>query len=70
MLEVKKVNEDLYVAIATPPEVDEVWFSPNPLGARRLIRELGKRGAHSTDIGDAMYQQDPAWLDKAQGPYE
>ncbi|MFC5864327.1 hypothetical protein ACFPT7_18620 [Acidicapsa dinghuensis] len=70
MLEVKKIAEDLYIAIATPPEVDEEWFTPKALSAHQLIKELSNRGAHSTDIGDAMYQQDPAWLEKAQGPYE
>jgi hypothetical protein len=70
MLEVKKLADDLYVAIATPPEVDEVWFTPEPLSARKLIKQLSNRGGHSTDIGDAMYQQDAEWLEKAQGPYE
>ena len=70
MLEVKKIAEDLYVAIATPPEVDEVWFTPEPLSARRLIKQLSNRGGHSTDIADAMNQQDPQWIEKAQGPYE
>ena len=69
MLEVKKVAEDLYVAIATPPEVNEAWFTVSPLSARKLIKELSDRGAHSTDIGDAMNQQDPAWIEKAKGPY-
>lgn len=70
MLEVKKIAEDLYVAIATPPEVDDVWFTPEPLSANKLIKQLGNRGAHSTDIGDALNQQDPEWIDKARGPYE
>jgi hypothetical protein len=70
MLEVKKVAEDSYVAIATPPEVDEVWFTREPLSARKLIKQLSNRGAHSTDIGDAMNQQDPEWIQKAKGPYE
>lgn len=70
MLEVKKIGEDLYVAIATPPEIDEAWFTSEPLSARKLIKQLSKRGGHSTDIADAMNQQDPAWIQKAQGPYE
>lgn len=70
MLEVKKIAEDLYIAIATPPQVNEVWFTPDPLSARKLIKQLGNRGAHSTDIADAMNQQDPEWIEKERGPYE
>lgn len=53
MLEVK-ISEELYVAIATPPEINEVWFTPEPLSARRLIKQLSNRGRHSIDIADAM----------------
>jgi hypothetical protein len=70
MLEVKKVGEDLYVAIATPPEVNEVWFTPEPLSANKLIKQLANRGAHSIDAADAMNQQDPEWIQKAKGPYK
>jgi hypothetical protein len=71
MLEIKKVAEDLFLAIATPPEVDEAWSTPEPLSARRLLKELiDVRGGHSSDIGAALYAQDPEWADKAQGSYE
>lgn len=53
MLEVK-IAEELHVAIATPPEINEVWFTPEPLSARRLIKQLSNRGRHSIDIADAM----------------
>jgi hypothetical protein len=43
---------------------------PEPLSARKLIKQLGNRGGHSTDIADAMNQKDPEWIEKAQGPYE
>jgi hypothetical protein len=69
MLEVKKIAEDLYVAIATPPEVREEWSTTEPLSANKLIKQLDNRGCHSADIGDAMYHQDPEWIEKAQGPY-
>jgi hypothetical protein len=70
MPEVKKIAEDCYVAIATPPQVDEVWFTAEPLSARKLIKQLSNRGTHSTDIADAMNQQDAEWLEKAKGPNE
>jgi hypothetical protein len=70
MLQVKKVGEDLYVAIATPPEVDEVWFSPEPLSANKLATQLFNRHCHSIDFADAMNEQDPDWIEKAKGPYE
>jgi len=44
MLEVKKVGEDLYVAIATPPEVREPWSTNEPIGANELISQLSNRG--------------------------
>jgi hypothetical protein len=60
----------MYVAIATPPEVDEVWFTPEPLSARKLLKQLSNRHCHSIDIADALNEQDPEWIAKAQGPYE
>jgi hypothetical protein len=32
--------------------------------ARALIKELQARGCHQQDIGDAMYEQDPEWVEK------
>ena len=31
------------------------------IGKHELIDELTKRGAHQTDIGDALYAADPDW---------
>lgn len=71
MLEIKKIADDLYVATASPPEINVTWVTPEPLSARRLLRELiDIRGGHSSDIGSALYAQDPKWLEKANGPYE
>jgi hypothetical protein len=70
LIQVKKVAEDLFVAIATPPEANEAWFTSEPLSAHKLLRQLSKRGCHSIDIADALNEQDPQWIEKAQGPYE
>ena len=66
MLEVKKTAEDLYVAIATPPEVRVPWSTNEPIGANELINQLSSRGCHTTDIADALNVQDPDWGAKAQ----
>jgi hypothetical protein len=66
---VKKIAEDLYEASATPPEVDEAWSTTEPISAHRLIKQLTDRGCHTIDIADALNEQDPEWIEKAQGPY-
>jgi hypothetical protein len=71
MLEIEKVAKDLFVARASPPEVDEAWSTPEPLSARRLLKELiDIRGGHSSDISAALFAQDPEWADNVQGPNE
>lgn len=69
MLQVKKIAEDMYVAVATPPEVSEQWSITEPISARKLIKQLTDRGCHTTDIADALNEQDPEWIEKEQGPY-
>jgi len=69
---VKKVADDLYMASLTLPDVPNVkaeWTTTMPLTARNLVRELLARGCHSTDIGDAMYEQDPEWIEKSRDPF-
>jgi hypothetical protein len=71
MLEITKVSEDLYLATATPPEVNEAWSTQKPISAHRLLKQLiDVRGGHSSDVGAALYAADPEWVAKAQGPYE
>jgi hypothetical protein len=54
---------DTYVAEVTPPHGgDRAWTTTEPLRARELIEELSRRGCHQTDIGDAFYEADEAWL--------
>jgi len=71
-IKVTKVSEDLYLASLTLPDVPNVkeeWSTTEPLHGRQLTRELLDRGCHQTDIGDALYEQDPKWVEKLQGPY-
>jgi len=61
MISVRKVPSG-YVAEATPPHVRERWETAIAMPARALITELRARGAHQTDIGDALFAADPEWL--------
>ena len=63
-LNLKRLSSGLYEASATPPHVKTAWISLKPLPARELIEELQTRGCHQQDIGDAMYEQDPKWVEK------
>ena len=69
MLQVKKVAEDSYEAVATPPQVAEAWSTEVPISARKLINQLTSRGCHTTDIADALNEQDPDWGAKGKGSY-
>jgi hypothetical protein len=64
MIEVTKVSGG-FVAKATPPHVNESWQSEAPMSGKLLIAELRLRGAHQTDIGDALYRADPKWLENS-----
>jgi hypothetical protein len=63
-LRIKKLPGGLYEASVTPPHARSAWTAPEPLPARELIVELQARGCHQQDIGDAMYEQDPKWVEK------
>lgn len=62
MLKIVRISDDLYSVYATPPEVGEDWSPIGPIRGRQLTRELLNRGAHQTDVGDAMYEADPDWI--------
>jgi len=56
---------DRYSAEVTPPHGGGVpWGTPDPMPARQLTRALLDRGCHQTDVGDAFYEADPAWVDR------
>jgi len=61
MIKIERVGS-LYAVRATPPHVQEAWVSASPLPMRALVNELQLRGAHQTDIGDALYEVDPDWI--------
>jgi hypothetical protein len=63
-LTVKKASNGLYEAAATPPHVNASWSTTKPIPAKRLIEELKARGCHQQDIGDALYEQDPDWIER------
>jgi hypothetical protein len=51
-----------YLASSTPPHVQSDWRTPKACSRDELIAALTKRGAHTTDIGDAFYAADQDWL--------
>jgi hypothetical protein len=58
---------DGYLAEVTPPHGGGTpWATSVPLGAWELVQELTRRGCHQTDIGDAFYEADPAWILRLQ----
>ena len=62
---------DKYVAEVTPPHGGGVpWATEEPMGAQELVRALTARGCHQTDIGDAFYAADAAWLLKLENQQE
>lgn len=63
-LSIKKMPSGLYQATATPPHVKDAWTTPKPLTAREVMKELEARGWHQQHIGDALYEQDPNWVEK------
>lgn len=64
MLSIKKVGDRKYMASATPPHVTTPWTTDRPMPARELVKELEALGCHQQDVGDALYEQDPLWLEK------
>ena len=61
MIEITKVSGG-YLAHATPPNIKGEWQTDGPMPAKDIIAMLLGRGAHQTDIGDALYAADPNWL--------
>ena len=58
---------DRYAAVVSPPHGGGIpWATDEPMGAQELVRELATRGCHQTDIGDAFYAADDAWLLKLE----
>jgi hypothetical protein len=57
--------ENGYTATVVPSHGDNLqWATAVPMGQGDLIGALAKLGFHQQDIGDALYQADPGWLDR------
>jgi len=41
-------------------------MSPEPMSAEAIIEKLQGLGCHTSDIGDAMFQADALWLNRAK----
>jgi hypothetical protein len=64
-IRIKKVGEALYSAELRFPDMPAVsaeWSTPQPMSAEQVIEDLLNRGAHQTDIGDALYRAGLNWL--------
>ena len=55
----------LYRAEVTPPDSDQTWVTATPLSRDALIVQLRLLGCHTTDMSDAFYAANPAWLAEA-----
>jgi len=57
-------TRDLYGAEVTPPHRGaNHWLSAQAMNRDDLIAALRRLGCHQTDIADAFYEADPAWLE-------
>jgi hypothetical protein len=58
---VKRVSTAGYTCTYTSSTFGEEWSTKEPLMVDQLVEELFKRGAHQTDIGDAISEADLKW---------
>jgi hypothetical protein len=65
-INVKRVG-NLFTATVTPPHGRlGNWSTEEPLEAWVLIRKLRDEvGCHTTDITDALYDEDPFWSNRS-----
>jgi hypothetical protein len=65
-INVKRVG-NLFAATVTPPHGrGSFWSTSEPLEAWVLIRKLRDEvGCHTTDITDALYDEDPFWSNRS-----
>ena len=68
-LKIVKVEDDLYFVSASPPDAGVVWSPTEPLTGHQVTKGLLERGCHQQDVGDAMYEADPEWIEKLRGPF-
>ena len=65
-INIKRVG-NLFAATVTPPHGrNSFWSTSEPLEAWVLIRKLRDEvGCHTTDITDALYDEDPFWSNRS-----
>jgi hypothetical protein len=65
-INVKRVG-NLFAATVTPPHGNgSFWSTSEPLEAWVLIQKLRDEvGCHTTDITDALYDEDPFWSNRS-----
>lgn len=64
LLRIQRVDNG-YLATVTPSHGDDVhWEVTSPVSEGVLIDTLVELGFHQQDIGDALYEADPDWLDR------
>lgn len=58
-------RDDKYDVIVSPPHAGgRHWRSSEPLTANQVVQKLEELGCHQTDIGDAMFDADPLWMNR------
>lgn len=64
ILRIQRVQSG-YTASVTPSHGDDVrWATTTPVDQGELIDALVELGFHQQDIGDALYEADPEWLNR------
>lgn len=63
-IKIAKIVDSLYRAEVTLRGAAATKIFIGPVNIRELIDELESMGCHQTDIGDALYDCDPNWLDR------
>ncbi len=53
-----------HVTVTPPHGGGRHWSSAELLTADEVVERLVKLGCHETDIGDAMFEADPLWLNR------
>ena len=61
---IERVGQQYVASVSPPHGGGATWSSEAPLPKHELIERLRGLGCHTTDIGDAFYAADPAWLQR------
>jgi hypothetical protein len=61
-IEIKRIGSDQFIAKISPPHADSHWQNLEPMSRDDLVKKLVSLGAHPVDIGDVLYEIDPALI--------